>query len=88
MYLHLVAFGLGAALLAGGIGWAMALRHGWRRALVVPALAVVALAAMLWRASVLNFHDGMGIAAAAVVFAAPTLVGALAGILIAARRGR
>ncbi len=88
MYGHLVAMGLGAALVAGLIGWGMARRYGWQRALVVPLLAVIALAMILWRSRSMNFHDGLGLVAAAVVFAAPTLVGALLGIVLASRRGR
>lgn len=80
--------GLGAALVAGLIGWGMARRYGWQRALVVPLLALLALVIILWRAGAMNFHDGIGLVAAAVVFAAPTLVGALLGIVLASRRGR
>lgn len=88
MYLHLVAMGLGAAGLAAVLSWAVALRHGWRVALVLPLLALLALVGMLWWSSRLGLQDGIGAAAAAVVFAAPTMTGALLGIVIAARRGR
>jgi glucose-6-phosphate-specific signal transduction histidine kinase len=87
MYLHLVAYALGAAAVATGIGWAMARRYGWQRALVVPALAALALVAVLWRAGAMSFHDGIGLMASAVVFAAPSIVGALLGVVLAARRG-
>lgn len=86
MYVPLVAMGLGAAVLAALIGWAIAARHGWRRALAVPSLALLALGFTLWRASVLTLQDGMGIMAAAVVLAAPVLVGSLLGIVLATRR--
>ena len=84
----LLAVGLGGAIMAGIIGWAVALRYGWMRALFVPLLALLALAVILWRARFLDFHDGIGLAAVAVVLVAPTLVGALLGILLAARRGK
>ena len=88
MYGHLLALSLAAALLAGVLTWAAALRYGRKLALMVPGMALLALVVMLWRAGMLTFHDGFGIAAAAVVFAAPALVGALLGIWIAGRRGR
>ena len=84
----LIGMGLGCALLAGLIAWAVAMRHGWIRALVVPLLALVALGVILWRASFLDFHQSIGIAAVAMVFVAPTLVGAFLGIVLATRRGR
>lgn len=88
MYGHLVAMGLGTALLAALIGWGVARRYGWQPALVVPFLALLALVITLWRASLLNLQDGFGAVAAAVVLVAPVLVGALLGIVLATRRRR
>jgi glucose-6-phosphate-specific signal transduction histidine kinase len=86
MYGPVVAMGLGTALLAALIGWGMAARYGWRRALAVPVLAVVAMAITLWRASFLNLNDGIEAEAAGLVLVVPVLVGAFLGIALAARR--
>lgn len=83
---YLVVMGLGSALLAGVISFAVAMRHGWMRAMAVPLVALLALCFVLWRASLLDFHQGMGLAAVTVVVAAPVLAGALLGIVLAARR--
>jgi glucose-6-phosphate-specific signal transduction histidine kinase len=86
MYWPLVVMGLGTALLAALIGWGMAARYGWQRALAVPVLALVALAITLWRASFLDLTDGIEAEVAGLAIAAPVLVGAFLGIVLAARR--
>jgi hypothetical protein len=86
MYWPLVVMGLGTALLAALIGWGMTARYGWQRALAVPVLALVALAITLWRASFLDLTDGIEAEAAGLAIAAPVLVGAFLGIVLAARR--
>jgi fructose-specific phosphotransferase system IIC component len=80
------AVAVATMVFAGVISYAVARRYGWAPALILPLLAVVASIGMLWQAEGASFRDGLGMAASALVFAAPTLIGALAGILIARLR--
>lgn len=88
MYGHLVAMGLGSALVAGLITWVVARRYGRWHGLLVPLLALLATAFMIWRASGMNTHDALGVVAAAVVFTGPSVAGSLLGLMIARLQAR
>jgi hypothetical protein len=77
-----------AALLAAVICYALTRRYGWGVALALPLLALAATVAMLWQEGGLASSGGMTLVTFAVVFAAPTLLGALAGIAVARLRSR
>lgn len=80
MYAHLIVMGIAMALAAGLLSWIVARRFGARWALALPVLALVVMIALLFRSGGLGFHDGIGLVVAAVVIAAPALIGALLGI--------
>lgn len=80
MYAHLIVMALVTALGAGLLSWIVARRLGARWALALPVLALAAMIVTLAWSRGLGFHDGLGLVAGAVVFAAPALIGALLGI--------
>ncbi len=75
MYGHLIAMGLGMVLGARLLSWPVARRLGVRWALALPLAALGAVAALRIRSGGPDFHDGIGLAAAAAVFAAPGRLG-------------
>ena len=79
MYGHLIAMGLGMVpgmvLGAGLLSWLVARRLGVRWALALPLAALGAVVALRIRSGGPGFHDGIGLAAAAAVFAAPGRLG-------------
>jgi hypothetical protein len=80
--------GGGSLVLTALITWAMARRYGQRRALVVPAAALLAAGLMLWRSASFAGHDALSATAAAMLLAGPALAGGLLGLLLAGlRRG-
>jgi hypothetical protein len=88
MYGYLWAIGLGTVLFAGVLSYAIARRYGWGAALAFPVLALVVVIAMQWQNEGLGVTEGMQLAGASLVFSAPVLLGAIAGIAIARlRRG-
>lgn len=86
MYWQISILSVGTALFAAILSYALARRYGWKPALVPPLMALAASIGMLWQSQGMGFRDGLGLIAMATVFAAPTVVGALVGILIARSR--
>lgn len=82
----LTGIGVAGGLIAGVIAWMVASRYGWRVGLIVPLLALVSLLGVLWQGRMLSLADSFSLAATAMTVAGPTLVGALLGIVLAARR--
>ena len=80
--------GVVVILLAGVIAYAMTRRYGLGAALSLPVLALVAMIAMQWQRQGLTAPDGLRMAGSTLIFAAPILLGVLAGIALARlRRG-
>lgn len=77
-----LGLGLGMALLSALITWAAARRYGRVRALVVPVLALVAVAVLVLRAHGLVASDAMRMTAFAMVFAGPAVAGGLLGLVL------
>ena len=73
-------------VLAGVMSWAVTRRYGWRAAVALPVVALAAMLGMSWQEQGLDFAGGMGLVREGLVFGAPILIGALVGILVAARR--
>lgn len=86
MYWQIGILAVGTALFAAVLSYAIARRYGWKPALVPPLLALAASIGMIWQPKGIGLQDGLGLIASATVFSAPTLLGALAGILIARAR--
>jgi glucose-6-phosphate-specific signal transduction histidine kinase len=86
MYWQIAIPAVATALFAAVLSYAIARRYGWKPALVPPTLALVASIGMLWQSQGMGFRDGLGLIGAAMVFSAPTLFGALLGILVARSR--
>jgi hypothetical protein len=82
----LVLMALATAAGAAAIGWAATRRYGWRLALVVPLTALAALIAVLWQGGGQDLQASLALAAQALVLAAPAVVGAFLGIVLASRR--
>lgn len=78
--------GLVSAVLSALLTWAVARRYGRARALAVPVLALVAVAAQMWRATGLASHEAMTSVTTALVFAGPALAGALLGLVLSRPR--
>ncbi|MFN6924864.1 MAG: hypothetical protein ACK4P8_04375 [Tabrizicola sp.] len=76
--------GLGMTLLSALLTWAAAWRYGRRRALVVPVLALVAVAVLALRAQGLDAGQATQTIAFAMVFAGPAVAGALLGLGLSA----
>lgn len=74
--------GLGMALLSALITWAAARRYGRLRALVIPFLALVAVAVLVFRANGMAAADAMQMTAVAMVFAGPAVAGGLLGLVL------
>lgn len=73
-------------VLAGVMSYAVTRRYGWGAAVALPVFALAAVIGMSWQERGLGFAEGLGLIRAALVFAAPVLAGALAGILLGLRR--
>ena len=73
---------------AGAVSYAMARRYGWGAALALPLLALVAMIAMQWQDMGLTAAEGLRMAGSSLLFAAPVLLGSVAGIALGRlRRG-
>lgn len=82
------AMGGATVLVAGVVSFAVARRYGWGAALALPVLALAAFLGMQWQEQGLGLSDGLRVMGGSLVFAAPVLLGALAGIVLAwLRRG-
>ena len=82
------AVGGGMVLLSAVLTYAMTRRYGWKTALTLPVLAVLALLAMRWQALGLGFRDSLDEILPNLLFSAPVLLGAVAGVAVARlRRG-
>lgn len=80
--------GAGAVLFAGVIAYAMTRRYGWGAALSLPVLALALMIAMRWQDAGLTAAEGLRMAGTTLVFAAPVLLGFIAGLALARiRRG-
>jgi hypothetical protein len=88
MHGPLLAIGLLTVVLSAAMTWAVAARYGRSRALVVPIMALVSVAVLLWRASGMEAHHAMEMIAVAVILAAASVAGALVGVALARWRGR
>lgn len=88
MHGALLAIGLLTVLLSAAMTWAVTWRYGRSRAMIVPFLALVSVAVLLWRATGMEAHQAMGMIAVAVILAAAAVAGALVGALLARWRGR
>lgn len=72
-------------LFAGVVSFFMTRRYGWGAALALPVLALVAMLAMTWQERGLDLQGGLAFLREAAVFAAPVMLGALAGIALGLR---
>lgn len=86
MHGFLWAVGGATVLFAGVLSFYISRRYGRGAALALPVAALVAVIAMNWQDRGPDVRDGLAFLGAALVFAAPVLLGALAGILLARRR--
>ena len=75
------ALGAATVIFAGAISYAMTRRYGWGAGLALPLLALVAMIAMQWQRQGLTAPDGLRMAGSTLIFAAPILLGVVAGIL-------
>ncbi|WP_135450225.1 MULTISPECIES: hypothetical protein [Tabrizicola] len=78
------ALGLGMTFLSALLTWVAAWRYGRRRALVVPVLALVAVAVLALRGQGLDAGQATQTIAFAMVFAGPAVAGALLGLGLSA----
>ncbi|MDZ4089577.1 MAG: hypothetical protein U1E69_22540 [Tabrizicola sp.] len=77
--------GGGTVLFVAVLSYVITRRYGWGQALALPILALVALLAMQWQE---RAATGFELSWSSLVFAAPVLLGAVAGIAVARlRRG-
>ncbi len=86
LILYLLALGLGAAVLSALLTWAAARRYGRSRGLLIPVLAMLAVAVQLWRSTGTAGHDPLWAAIVALIFAGPAVAGGLLGLALAGRR--
>jgi hypothetical protein len=82
------AAGGATVIIAGVMSYAVTRRYGWGAALALPVVALAAVVAIRWQDQGLGFAEGLGLIGAALVFAAPVLLGALVGIAFGAWRRR
>lgn len=80
------ALGVATVIGAGVLSYAVARRYGWGAAVALPVVALAAVIGMRWQEADLGFSEGLGLIRGALVFAAPVLLGALVGIVVAVRR--
>lgn len=85
MHGFLWVVGGATVLFAGVLSFFMTRRYGWGSALALPVAALVAMIAMTWQDRGLDFRGGMAFLREALVFAAPVMLGALAGIVLGRR---
>ena len=82
------ALGTATVVFAGAISYAMTRRYGWGAGLALPLLALIAMIAMQWQRQGLTASDGLRMTGSTLIFAAPILLGVVAGIALARlRRG-
>ncbi len=80
--------GAGTVIFGGVIAYAVTRRYGWGLAILLPVLALVALIAMRWQKLGLPADEGARMAGSMLLFAAPMLLGVVAGVALARiRRG-
>ncbi|MFN3577885.1 MAG: hypothetical protein ACK4TJ_13015 [Tabrizicola sp.] len=85
MHGFLWAVGGASVLFAGVLSFFVTRRYGWGAALALPVAALVAVIAMNWQDRGLDLRGGLVLLREALVFAAPVLLGALSGVLLARR---
>ncbi len=79
------AIGGGMVLLVAVLSYVLTRRYGWGQALALPVLSLAALVAMQWQE---RATTGFVLGWDTLIFAAPVLLGAAAGIAVARlRRG-
>ncbi|MDP3194702.1 hypothetical protein [Tabrizicola sp.] len=79
------AIGGGTVLFVAVISYAVTRRYGWGQALALPVMALAAMLAMQWQERASSGHE---LSWSSLAFAAPVLLGAVAGIAVARlRRG-
>ena len=71
------------AVIAVVIAYALTRRYGWKPALGLPLAALTALLAVLWQTEGASVSEALQLAPQLLLFASPTLVGALLGVGLA-----
>ena len=74
------------AVIAVVLAYALTRRYGWKPALGLPLAALAAIIAVLWQTEGAGLREGLRLAAQILLFASPTLAGALLGIALARRK--
>lgn len=82
---YLFALGGATAVFSCLMTWGVGVRYGRRRALVIPVLAVLAVAALIWRLHGQQGFDRVSVAAIALLFAGPAVAGGLLGLALSGR---
>lgn len=75
--------GIGTVLFAGVVSYVVTRRYGWGLAVMLPLLALVAMIAMRWQRNGLSAAEGLAALGPTLIFAAPVLLGVVAGIALA-----
>ena len=80
--------GAGTVIFGGVIAYVVTWRYGWGLAILLPVLALATLIAMRWQKLGLTADEGARMAGHTLIFAAPILLGVIAGVALARiRRG-
>jgi hypothetical protein len=79
--------GAATVVFAAGMSFAVTRRYGWGAAVILPVVALAAVIGMSWQERGLSLAEGIGLIQGSLTFAAPILLGALVGIVVARLRG-
>jgi hypothetical protein len=74
------------AVIAVVIAYALTRRYGWKPALGLPVAALTAILAVLWQTEGVSVSEALQLAPQMLLFASPTLAGAVIGTLLARRK--
>ncbi len=74
------------AAIAVVVAYALTRRYGWKPALGLPVAAVAAIIAVLWQREGVSVSEALQMAPQLLLFASPTLAGAVIGTLLARRK--
>ena len=73
---------------AGVVAYWLTRLYGWGIAIMLPVLALITMVAMRWQNEEMTLEEGLGELLPTLLFAAPVLLGSLAGVALARlRRG-
>lgn len=75
--------GAATVLFAGVVAYALTRRYNWGVAVMLPLLSLIALIGMRWQRDGLSLAEGAQQLLPTLTFAAPVLLGTLAGIALA-----